>query len=214
MPALLAAPAATTPTTAPVVPNINPDGSLPGGEVIGHVLNGLASWSLYACLFAFLFGAAIWAFSVRAGNFTQAHKGRDLLLGGLIGALVMVHGDRKGMRLPPRIAPIQVIIVPIWRSEEERAAVETLVNRVQEQLSTAGIRVQADWRDQVRPGFKFNDWELKGVPLRLEIGPRDAAADQVVAVRRDVQGKETVPLVGLTERVRETLEAVQTSLFE
>ena len=88
LPALLAAPAPTTPTTAPVVPNINPDGSLPGGEVIGHVLNGLASWSLYACLFAFLFGAAIWAFSVRAGNFTQAHKGRDLLLGGLIGALV------------------------------------------------------------------------------------------------------------------------------
>lgn len=90
MPMLLAAPQAptTTSTTAPVVPQINPDGYLPGGEVIGHVLNGLASWALYACLFAFLLGAAIWAFSVRAGNFTQAHKGRDLLLGGLIGALI------------------------------------------------------------------------------------------------------------------------------
>ena len=86
--------AATTPTSgpttpiAPVVPKITPDGSLPGGVVIGHLLNGLASWALYACLFAFLLGATIWAFSVRAGNFTQAHKGRDLLLGGLIGALV------------------------------------------------------------------------------------------------------------------------------
>ena len=78
----------TATTTAPVVPHITPDGSLPGGVVIGHLLNGLASWALYACLFAFLLGATIWAFSVRAGNFTQAHKGRDLLLGGLIGALV------------------------------------------------------------------------------------------------------------------------------
>jgi prolyl-tRNA synthetase len=132
----------------------------------------------------------------------------------LIGALVMVHGDHKGMRLPPRIAPIQVIIVPIWRSEEERAAVEMLVGNVQEQLGAAGMRVQADWRDQVRPGFKFNDWELKGVPLRLEIGPRDAAADQVVAVRRDVQGKETVPVAGLSDRVRDLLDAVQTGLFQ
>jgi prolyl-tRNA synthetase len=132
----------------------------------------------------------------------------------LIGALVMVHGDRKGMRLPPRIAPIQVVIVPIWRTDEERAAVEVLVGQVQERLAAAGVRVEADWRDQVRPGYKFNDWELKGVPLRLEIGPRDAAADQVVAVRRDVQGKETVPVAGLVARVAELLDAVQTGLFQ
>lgn len=132
----------------------------------------------------------------------------------LIGALVMVHGDKKGMRLPPRIAPIQVIIVPIWRSDEERAAVESLVTAVQQQLTEAGVRVQADWRDQVRPGFKFNDWELKGVPLRLEIGPRDAAAGQVVAVRRDIAGKDTVPLADMTSRVAELLEAVQTNLYD
>jgi prolyl-tRNA synthetase len=132
----------------------------------------------------------------------------------LIGALVMVHGDRKGMRLPPRIAPIQVIIVPIWRSDQERAEVERLVDRVRQQLSEAGVRVQADWRDQVRPGYKFNDWELKGVPLRLEIGPRDAAADQVVAVRRDLADKESVPVAGLVARVGELLDAVQTNLFD
>jgi prolyl-tRNA synthetase len=132
----------------------------------------------------------------------------------LIGALVMVHGDKKGMRLPPRIAPIQVIIVPIWRSDEERAAVESTVTDVQMQLTEAGVRVDADWRDQVRPGYKFNDWELKGVPLRLEIGPRDAAAGQVVAVRRDMQGKETVPLNETVNRVAELLDAVQANLFE
>jgi prolyl-tRNA synthetase len=131
----------------------------------------------------------------------------------LIGALVMVHGDKKGMRLPPRIAPIQVIIVPIWRSDEERETVATLVDSVQLQLAGAGIRVQADWRDQVRPGFKFNDWELKGVPLRLEVGPRDAAADQVVAVRRDVPGKENVAVAGLEERVGSLLDDIQSSLL-
>src|SRR4051794_39312490 len=97
----------------------------------------------------------------------------------------MVHGDPKGLRLPPRIAPVEVVIVPISRKQEERATVETLVTRVQNALPESGIRHDADWRDQVRPGFKFNDWEQKGVPLRLEIGPRDAAADQVVAARRD-----------------------------
>lgn len=131
----------------------------------------------------------------------------------LIGALVMVHGDKKGMRLPPRIAPIQVVIVPIWRTDEERAAVESVVSAVQQQLADVGVRVQADWRDQVRPGYKFNDWELKGVPLRLEIGPRDAAADQAIAVRRDIGEKQIVPLPDLVERVRDLLDAVQTNLF-
>ncbi len=132
----------------------------------------------------------------------------------LIGALVMVHGDKKGMRLPPRIAPIQVIIVPIWRSDEERSAVEPVVTAVQTQLADAGVRVDADWRDQVRPGYKFNDWELKGVPVRLEIGPRDAAAAQVVAVRRDIPGKETVPLTATLSRVSRLLDAVQANLFD
>jgi prolyl-tRNA synthetase len=132
----------------------------------------------------------------------------------LIGAILMVHGDTKGLRLPPRIAPIQVVIVPIWRKDEERAIVQSQVERVEAALGAAGIRVEADWRDQVRPGFKFNDWELKGVPVRLEIGPRDAASDQAVAVRRDTGGKEAVPTSALAGRVRELLDEVQQGLYD
>ena len=132
----------------------------------------------------------------------------------LIGAILMVHGDQKGLRLPPRIAPTQVVIVPIWRKEEERAAVEGLVTRVEEALREADIRVEADWRDQVRPGFKFNDWELKGVPVRLEIGPRDAAADVVVTARRDTGEKETVPAGDIVARVHALLDSVQSGLYE
>lgn len=132
----------------------------------------------------------------------------------LIGAIVMVHGDAKGMRLPPRIAPIQVAIVPIWRTDEQREKVEALVGRVQTALSAAGIRVQSDWRDQVTPGFKFNDWELKGVPLRLEIGPRDAESEQVVTVRRDTREKFPVPVSELVPSVMALLDEVQRSLFE
>jgi prolyl-tRNA synthetase len=131
----------------------------------------------------------------------------------LIGAVVMVHGDKKGLRLPPRIAPIQVVIVPIFRTEEEQTAVRALVDRVQAALTEAGVRVEADWRDQLRPGFKFNDWELKGVPLRLEIGPRDAAADQVVAVRRDEPGKLTWDATRVLEQASSTLRAVQENLY-
>lgn len=131
----------------------------------------------------------------------------------LIGALVMVHGDPKGLRLPPRIAPIQVVIVPIWRTDEERGAVQSLVDRVEADLAVTGIRVEVDWRDQVRPGFKFNDWELKGVPVRLEVGPRDAAAGQVTVVRRDIPGKEPVPADLVVEHLGALLDAVQQNLF-
>lgn len=131
----------------------------------------------------------------------------------LIGAVIMVHGDAKGLRLPPRVAPTQVIIVPIWRKDEDRTKVEPLVERVRERLELAGIRVAADWRDQVTPGFKFNDWELKGVPVRIEIGPRDVDSDAVVMVRRDTREKATVPTTELEERARTLLESVQRNLF-
>src|SRR5581483_2967993 len=110
-------------------------------------------------------------------------------------------------------APIQVVIVPIWRNDAERAAVEPLIARVQTELAGAGVRVHTDWRDQVRPGFKFNDWELKGVPLRFEVGPRDAAADQVVAVRRDTRDKAPIESASVPERTMALLEDIQTSLF-
>jgi prolyl-tRNA synthetase len=132
----------------------------------------------------------------------------------LIGALIMVHGDAKGLRLPPRIAPFQVVIVPIWRKEEDREKVAPLVEAVQSTLASAGVRVKSDWRDQVTPGFKFNDWELRGVPLRIEIGPRDVDSDSVVIARRDTREKTTVPVGEVGERVQSLLDAIQHNLFE
>ena len=132
----------------------------------------------------------------------------------LIGALVLVHGDEKGLILPPRIAPIQVVVVPIWRKDAEREVVEPVVAEVEAQLASAGIRVEVDSRDTVTPGFKFNDWELKGVPLRLEIGPRDVASRQVMVARRDTREKSPVPIDGLANELVVALETVQTALFE
>jgi prolyl-tRNA synthetase len=132
----------------------------------------------------------------------------------LIGALIMVHGDAKGLRLPPRVAPTQVMIVPIWRKEEDRARVAPFVERVQAILQSAGVRVKADWRDQVTPGFKFNDWELKGVPVRIEVGPRDVDSDSVIMVRRDTGEKTPAPTVELEGRIVAMLESVQQNLFD
>lgn len=124
----------------------------------------------------------------------------------------MVHGDDAGLKLPPRVAPVQVIIVPIWRTESERQAVETAVDRARERLAEVA-RVRVDARDGRTPGFKFNEWELKGVPLRLEIGPRDVTADRVVLVRRDTREKRAVPMTDLGEAVRNLLDDIQTNLF-
>jgi prolyl-tRNA synthetase len=132
----------------------------------------------------------------------------------LVGALVMVHGDDKGLRLPPRIAPTQVVVVPIWRKEEDRVRIEPYVEQVATALADAQIRVHVDWRDQVTPGFKFNDWELKGVPMRIEIGPRDVDAGQVVTVRRDTREKAPVVAAEVPARVHELLEAIQHGLFD
>jgi len=131
-----------------------------------------------------------------------------------VGAMVMVHGDDRGLKLPPRVAPIQVIIVPIWRSEEERAKVEALVDTVRARL-LEHVRVYADLRDDKTPGWKFNEWDLKGVPIRLEIGPRDVAQDQVTLVRRDILGERiTVPVSQVVEAVLEELNALQQRLYD
>jgi len=105
-----------------------------------------------------------------------------------IGAIIMTHGDDQGLVLPPRLAPIQVVIVPIFRKEEEKQAVMQAVERIQTALSE--FRLKVDDRMDLTPGFKFNDWEMRGVPLRIEIGPRDAANNTVVLARRDIPGKE------------------------
>lgn len=132
----------------------------------------------------------------------------------LIGALIMAHGDEKGLRLPPRIAPHQVVIVPIFRKDEEMVQVLEAANRIAAELRDAGVRVKLDDRDSVRPGFKFNEAELRGIPVRIELGPKDIEKDQLVVARRDTGEKEFLPQQGVVDVVSERLDAVQRSLFE
>ncbi|TMK39776.1 MAG: proline--tRNA ligase, partial [Actinobacteria bacterium] len=131
----------------------------------------------------------------------------------LVGALIMAHGDDAGLRLPPALAPIQVVIVPIYRTDEEKVAVTEAVTPVASALKAAGIRVHTDDREEHRPGYKFNEWELKGVPVRLEIGPKDVAEGEVVLYRRDLRRKSPVPLKGLAEHIPGVLDGIQDELF-
>jgi prolyl-tRNA synthetase len=132
----------------------------------------------------------------------------------MVGATIMAHGDDKGLRLPSRIAPIQVVIIPIYRSDDERVSVLEVAERIRNELSGAGIRVRLDDREQYRPGHKFNEWELKGVPLRIELGPRDVAADSLVLADRVNGGKETVRIGEAMASMSERLEASQRALYE
>ena len=129
----------------------------------------------------------------------------------VIGAIIMVHGDDQGLILPPRLAPIEVVIVPIWRSDEQEAEVRKAVEGVKDQLR--GVRYECDDRETYTPGWKFNEWEQKGVPLRIEIGPREVEKKQVVLVRRDTGEKSITPLEGLKERIEASLEEVQKNLY-
>lgn len=130
----------------------------------------------------------------------------------LIGALIMAHGDDNGLMLPPNVAPIQVIVVPIWRKDADRVQVLEFVDRVLAALGPV-CRIQADTDDNNTPGWKYNEYELKGVPLRLEVGPRDVASESVVLVRRMDRRKEFVPLADLVRRVPELLAEAQSELF-
>jgi prolyl-tRNA synthetase len=131
----------------------------------------------------------------------------------LIGALVLGHGDDQGLILPPALAPIQVVIVPIWKSDEERGTVGETAAKLERSLRGAA-RVRADLREEVSPGFKFHEWEMKGVPLRLELGPRDLASRQVVAVSRLDRKKTPLPLDGLESEVPALLAGIQTAIHE
>jgi len=131
------------------------------------------------------------------------------------GAVIMTHGDDQGLILPPRLAPIQVVIVPIWRDEGQRSMVMEAVEGIKRALS--GVRIEVDDREGQSPGWKFNEWELRGVPLRIEIGPRDVAKEQVVLARRDVlgrEGKTSAPIAGLRDRVTEMLDEIQQALYD
>jgi prolyl-tRNA synthetase len=131
----------------------------------------------------------------------------------LVGGIVMAHGDELGLRLPPGVAPQQVVIVPIFR-EDDRADVLQAAAAAADELRAAGVRVRVDDRLDYRPGFKFNEWELKGVPLRIEIGGRDLAAAAVTVARRDTGDKQQIPLTRAAAAIDELLGDVQTSLFQ
>ena len=131
----------------------------------------------------------------------------------LIGGVIMVHGDDSGLILPPRIAPHQVVVVPIPRGDW-RVTVLPRAQAIADELRTGGVRVTVDDREEYSPGWKFAEWELRGVPLRLEIGPRDIERGQVVLVRRDTREKLPTPMEGLAERIRTLLATLQEDLFE
>jgi prolyl-tRNA synthetase len=133
-----------------------------------------------------------------------------------VGAVIMVHGDDQGLVLPPRLAPVQVVLVPIYKTDQERAQVLEAAGKINSVLAAAGVRVKSDERDGVSPGFKFNDWEMRGVPLRVEIGPKDVAKGTFVFARRDKPGREgkySVPLDDIAPAVDKALLDIQASLF-
>jgi prolyl-tRNA synthetase len=145
----------------------------------------------------------------------------------LIGGLIMTHSDDQGLIVPPRLAPIHAVIVPIYKTAEERASVLEAANKLaasirdlplREWLNYEPVSAKVDDREQYQPGFKFNEWELKGVPVRVEIGPKDVAKNACVLARRDLPGKEAkefgAPLEGAAARIGEMLKAMQTAMFQ
>jgi prolyl-tRNA synthetase len=132
----------------------------------------------------------------------------------LVGALIMTHGDDSGLVCPPRLAQYQVVIVPIYKNEAERAAVLEAAEQTRGALQAAGIRVHLDTRDAMKPGAKYYEWEGRGVPLRLEIGPRDVASGTVMLARRTGGKKEALPRSGLAERLRADMDQMQRDLLE
>ena len=132
----------------------------------------------------------------------------------LMGALIMTHSDDNGLVLPPHLAPIQVVIVPIYKNAEQLAEITEKVMPIVERLGQLGISVKYDDADNKRPGFKFADYELKGVPVRLVLGARDVEAGTVEVMRRDTLEKSTMPLAGIADQVATLLEEIQKNLFD
>jgi prolyl-tRNA synthetase len=136
----------------------------------------------------------------------------------MVGAVIMTHGDDSGLVLPPNVAPTQLVIVPIFRSEEDRSAVAAAIEKVERSLAdtqtaSGPARIKVDWRDE-SPGFKYSHWEVRGVPFRLEVGPRDVAANQGVLVRRVDRDKQTISLDALAGTLPQMLADYQQSLFQ
>ncbi len=132
----------------------------------------------------------------------------------LVGAVIMTHGDDKGLILPPKIAPYQIVIIPIWKNDKEKSQVLEAIGKFRGELKSRNIRYLVDDNEQTSPGWKFNQWEVKGVPLRVEIGPRDLEKNQIVLVRRDIKGRKFVSLEKAAESIEKLLETIQNDLFK
>jgi prolyl-tRNA synthetase len=133
----------------------------------------------------------------------------------MVGAIIMTHGDDQGLVLPPRLAPYQIVIVPIYKNDEERSKVMPVVERLRQELK--GFRLKVDDRTEVTPGFKFNDWEMRGVPLRLEVGPKDVEKNSVMAARRDIPGKAGKTILtqdNLPAQISVLLDEIHNNLFQ
>jgi prolyl-tRNA synthetase len=131
----------------------------------------------------------------------------------LIGALVMTHGDDSGLRIPPQVAPIQVVVVPISLGNWKESVLPVAL-AVEKELLESGLRVKLDGREEFTPGWKFSEWEMRGVPLRVEVGPKDVKENRVVLARRDIPRKDFVGLAGLAQQVKKTLQEIQSSLYD
>ena len=132
----------------------------------------------------------------------------------LMGALIMTHSDDNGLVLPPHLAPIQVVIVPIYKKEEQLNELLDKLNPIADRLQQMGIRVKVDTEDKYTPGYKFADYEMKGVPVRLAMGGRDLENNTIEIARRDTQTKETISLDGIEEKVASLLEEIQKNLLK
>lgn len=153
------------------------------------------------------------AFSNRENQREHAHTTSWGISTRLIGGLIMAHGDDSGLVMPPRVAPIQAVVVPIYRDAESRAAVEGFIAGWEKEIRAAGVRLRVDWRDE-RPGAKFAWWEMKGVPVRLEVGPRDVEAGHVMMADRLDREKRALPAAGIAEHLRAELDGFHDRLFK
>jgi prolyl-tRNA synthetase len=132
-----------------------------------------------------------------------------------VGAVIMTHGDDQGLVLPPKLAPYQIVLIPIYKNDTEKAAVMPVITQVEQELQS--FRLKLDSREEVTPGFKFNDWEMRGVPLRIEIGPKDVQKNSLAFARRDIlgrAGKSAVKHEQLEAQVAETLQSIQASIYD
>ena len=130
----------------------------------------------------------------------------------LIGGVILAHGDKKGLRIPPKIAPIQVVLIPIFRDDQQKKEIEQYIHSIISSLEDIGVRYFADWSDS-SPGYKFNEWEMKGVPVRMEVGPNEVESNKVVLARRDNGEKSSISCDELSNKINGLLIDIQTSLL-